>query len=677
MLNKKNIAMTMAAATVVTSVAPIFADTVQNTVISVKDEAKMNALKSEIKGYLDTKYNGDVLDSNNDGECVYTIKVSVNGAQATEIKSLKDLQTKLEDLTKIDDSLKITVKDKGHNEVDGKIVDWKTENYKKSELDGVVTEATALIKTSDKSDLVQSVEKTNADTVTIKLKNNEKALVVKTGDEKIVIDEDNAIYSMNEYGKYLNKDGKVIEGVNDANGAKASEDTVVLGFKKSQVALEDEDKAEDKEISVTYANTSSEIVKFNASDLFELKAERYTAKGNELAKFIRDQRALGNTINVTKTDSNTIAIGIVKNPESLVSRSYSASNFANLEITGTDKEITALEDALTNNASVETLAGTNRVKTAVEVSRDQFVPNGTTPGQGQTAADAVVLVSDYAIADGLAATPFAAMKNAPILLTNKDKASDEVMKEIKRLGVDKVYVIGGDSAISENVVNQLENKYLSVERIAGTNRQETSLKIAKEIEKENKSLDTLYVAGGWAEADAMSISAIAANESLTENSSKVAPIILTGANGLSAEQTKWIEEKRTNDISDAYIVGGDAVVPTNVDNTLESVVDNEVKRLAGTNRQNTNAKIVAEFFMEGLNNLYVAKADNNGLVDSLAGGVAAAKNDAPIILVGEDLSADQKSVLDSLNDKTVTAKKQIGYGVASKVMETLKDMITK
>ena len=49
--------------------------------------------------------------------------------------------------------------------------------------------------------------------------------------------------------------------------------------------------------------------------------------------------------------------------------------------------------------------------------------------------------------------PFAEAKNAPILLTQKDKLDERLKQSLKRLGVKKVYIIGGEDVLTKNVEN--------------------------------------------------------------------------------------------------------------------------------------------------------------------------------------------------------------------------------
>lgn len=99
--------------------------------------------------------------------------------------------------------------------------------------------------------------------------------------------------------------------------------------------------------------------------------------------------------------------------------------------------------------------GSNRYETSVDVSIN-----------GWERADNVVLVSGTAIADGIAAAPLAGIKDAPILLTQKESIPQSVKDELKRLETKNVYVIGGEAVISKSVDQELNSLGITVQRIA-------------------------------------------------------------------------------------------------------------------------------------------------------------------------------------------------------------------
>ncbi|MFC4368954.1 leucine-rich repeat domain-containing protein, partial [Citroniella saccharovorans] len=110
-------------------------------------------------------------------------------------------------------------------------------------------------------------------------------------------------------------------------------------------------------------------------------------------------------------------------------------------------------------------AGDNRYKTAVEISKKNF-----------DTAETVILVNGEKEADALAASVLAKEKNAPILLIKKDMTPEEVAKEIERLGAKNIILIGGLNSITQKAVENLKQ---NITRIAGKDRFETAVEIAK------------------------------------------------------------------------------------------------------------------------------------------------------------------------------------------------------
>lgn len=680
MLKKKNIAMVMAAATVATSVAPVFAASLDGETVSTKDSAKLAQLKEEIKGYLDVKYTTDKSLLKVEalaGTPVYEVKIGVNKVADTKITSIKDLEKELVGLTKSTDTINITVEDTknldvagtaagtdkaaGHKIVDGKAVDCTVGKYKKSDIDALKTATAITLNAAVKNkvgapDVVKGVD-VGSDFIKVELLNNATPLVLKVGEDKTIVSKEAAIqdlkviYKEDAFGNKLDKDGKI---------TKVDTEYVAIGFDKYKDPLTADDKTAKKTFDIINKEVESSV---EAKALFNMDLKKYTQEGNEIAKFIVAYNKIADPADkiadpVVSGDKLSLTLTVPKDKEGLTSK------FSKLTVRGTVNEIAALEAALKGTIAgtgagveISTLAGQDREATAIEVSKATFADNSD-------AAQNIVLVSGTSIADGLTATPFAKAKKAPVLLTASDKISEQVMKEIKRVkGANgKVYLVGGTNSLKTSIEDQLDSQFIKYERIAGADRADTSLKVAKKMEATSNEL---FVTGGYAEADSMSVAAVAAQ--------KTAPILLAGESGLTREQSKFVSDKATSAIfNKTYVVGGTSKVSTDVEKSLSSLVKGDVTRLAGDDRQGTNAKVISAFYPV-VTNLHVAKAGDKGLVDALATGVLAAKDAvSPVVLVGETLSSDQKAVLTKNSYNSAAGKKvQIGYGIADKVWEAI------
>ena len=286
------------------------------------------------------------------------------------------------------------------------------------------------------------------------------------------------------------------------------------------------------------------------------------------------------------------------------------------------------------SVSEDKLVGAGRWETAIEVSK-----------KGWSKSDKAVIVNDSSIADALAATPFAEAEDAPILLTGKDKLNEKTKEELKRLGVKKVYVIGGENTLTKNIETELKALNIEIDRIQGATRELTALAIAERLDKIKDISEIAVVNGTKGLADAVSIAAVAADKDMA--------IILSN----SKEGTKASDEFiNKEDIKTSYVIGG----PNTVSNEVLGKLPN-AKRINGMDRNETNAKVLEAFYTEKeLDNAYVAKdgmGKEDHLIDALAVGVLAAKNDSPVIIVGNKLNQMQKDVTNTKSFKTVT---QIG-----------------
>ncbi|NSJ92950.1 cell wall-binding repeat-containing protein, partial [Coprococcus sp. MSK.21.13] len=96
----------------------------------------------------------------------------------------------------------------------------------------------------------------------------------------------------------------------------------------------------------------------------------------------------------------------------------------------------------------ERIYGKNRYETAVKISQKGW----------ERGANCVILASGEGYADALCAAPLAKINDAPILLVQKNKLDLNVLRELKRLGVKNVYIIGGQGSISKEVEDKIKSE---------------------------------------------------------------------------------------------------------------------------------------------------------------------------------------------------------------------------
>ncbi|MHC6181167.1 cell wall-binding repeat-containing protein [Clostridium sp. JNZ X4-2] len=284
---------------------------------------------------------------------------------------------------------------------------------------------------------------------------------------------------------------------------------------------------------------------------------------------------------------------------------------------------------MTTTANENRLSGNDRIETSLKISQDGW----------KYGANTAVIAQGYGYADALCAAPLAKKYNAPIILSRQDSLSDETISELKRLKVDKVFVVGGTSSLSDNVESQLKNIGVSsVKRLGGADRYETSVKIAEEL----GDADNIVVTSGSGYADSLSIASIAAKKGM--------PILLSQSNELPQIVKNYLKNR---DIAKTYIVGGTAVIAGSLESSLPNAI-----RLGGTTRFDTNLAVL-ENFKDDLNfdNVYIASGDGpNGdeFADALSGSALASTKSAPMVLVYKTLSTKTADFLKSnMSSKTM------------------------
>lgn len=296
----------------------------------------------------------------------------------------------------------------------------------------------------------------------------------------------------------------------------------------------------------------------------------------------------------------------------------------------------------------DVIKGNNRFSTATEISKMNYATGGT-----------VVLVNGNAVADGIAATPLAASENASILLANTNNLPSETANRMKEIAPQKVIIVGGENAVSKALEAKIANDYaVEVQRIAGKDRYATSFEIAKKLVESGAEINTAYIVAGTGEADALSVASKAGADKQ--------PIILTGKDSINPEMYAWLKEQN---LEDAYFIGGNKVISDNVINSVNEITTNDVtaNRIAGNNREETNAKVIEKLYTGGFSNVYAAKS--NVLVDALSAGPMAAQRNCPVVLVNTNgLTDAQKNVL---SGKYADHVYQIGGGVSFKGMSEL------
>ena len=715
---KKNIAKAMAAATVFTAVAPVAQSFA--AVIDSNQEQEIKDLKEKVYDKFNLKYTENQallrLSGQQPGNFVHsqvtvTAHKLVAGVLTPQTGVVTNSYAEFEkefdkQYSELNNGEKITVNYNSDKNLVRFLEDGTAVNFTQLKY-GTANPLSDLV-SEGATNQVDVITGTLADgTAYVKVAITDGYITVKEGDAKL--DLRKPIFKVVD-GYYVDKDGNSIKKYNEKTNVDDVAEVKALGgvvegyYVYTDTALQSTN-VDKGAFAIVKESSSAAKEEVKVSDLYEVSTERLTKKGNELRKAIIDADKVPTNPNEDKLQVKIV--GTNKAGEEVAQATIKAAtnqaaldalNLVDIRVIFEERtnhitewspvyEITITEDR--GNTFVDVIkhvlkdtpantvvsAGLDRYETAVEMSKQGWTGNKPLNN------GAVVLVSgaNDKLVDGLTATPLAATLNnnagAPVLLTKKDSIPTEVIDEIERLGAKTVYIVGGTSAVSEEVEKTLEKTYkMTVNRIEGEDRYQTSIAVAEEMMNGNK-YDDVFVVGGKGEADALSASAVAAM--------KKSPILLTQAGQLNKDVKHFIDKNVTdnNDNTDVFVVGGTSSVATAVQNELADM-KLEVERLSGEGRQETNAKVISRFEKNGALNSEVtgivfAKSNNAGLVDALAAGALAAKTNSHIVLATEELTESQEDALVKVKGNGVsliTKTVQAGYGVSEKVAKFIKGL---
>lgn len=279
--------------------------------------------------------------------------------------------------------------------------------------------------------------------------------------------------------------------------------------------------------------------------------------------------------------------------------------------------------------SVKRLAGSNRIGTALAVSREAF-PLGS---------DAVVIASAANFPDALAGAPLAYSLGGPVLLSEAGGLGTANRNELKRLAAKRLIVLGGTKALSEQIVRDARALLpkATVERIAGRSRYDTAALIAARLKAVRGAPDAAIVAKGSDFPDAATACSWAAYRGR--------PILLAERDWMPPATAAAIGSLG---ISRTIVIGDETAIGPQVAARLP-----EVTRLSGTDRYSTSAAVASAALADGMLAERWVVAAGRTFPDSLTIAVLAARLRAPLVLTAP--TALDPSVRAIVSDSSGTA----------------------
>ncbi len=172
-------------------------------------------------------------------------------------------------------------------------------------------------------------------------------------------------------------------------------------------------------------------------------------------------------------------------------------------------------------------------------------------------------------------------------------------------------------------------------RIYGPNRYDTAIASADQLKKslDLDKFDTIIVASGATYPDALTGSCLGFMWD--------APILLVNEGADTQAKVLNYIKNNLNEDGSVYLLGGKGAVSAFFENSVKKFT--YVKRLGGQTRYETNLAILNELDIDGID---ILVCSGTGFADSLSASAIG----MPILLVGDELTAEQKQYL---NDKNV------------------------
>ena len=235
-------------------------------------------------------------------------------------------------------------------------------------------------------------------------------------------------------------------------------------------------------------------------------------------------------------------------------------------------------------------------------------------------------------------------KGDTINLEKKDGEFGFILIVKDAFGKTTEYTVKGAEKQTNILASWLNNELAKVDILAGDNRYETAVSIAKEqvglvgtgTDRNNGFIDNIVLVNGKSLVDGLSAAPLAAKLTAGNGNYKdiAAPVLLSESDELPRATKLYLKELQANKIignnkkATIHLVGGTTVLTRNLERELEDL-GFVVKRYNGANREETSLKVAEAVGTKG-KELFVVGAEGEADAMSIAG--VASREKAPIIV---------------------------------------------
>jgi putative cell wall-binding protein len=315
--------------------------------------------------------------------------------------------------------------------------------------------------------------------------------------------------------------------------------------------------------------------------------------------------------------------------------------------TGTGTPATLVGDAaiFAVTAAEERVGGLTRYGTAQLLFDGEFGDRGT--------AHAAVLTSGTNFPDALSADTLASRIGTGVLLTDPATLSAETLSQLRTDDIDTVYIVGGATAVSAAVEQQIAALHvlsdptqptIAVQRIAGADRYATNNAVDEQAG--NQGTHVGIIASGAGFADALAVGPILYDQGY--------PLVLTDPNNLVAAARQTLTDLQ---LTHVIIVGGTAAISAGVEAALTAAGITIDYRIAGADRTQT-AAMIATWARSGLplTSTYPVLAGLPGWAErSSAAWISRGDTFADALAAGPVAGDEQRVIVSTTNSTTLGA----------------------
>ena len=267
---------------------------------------------------------------------------------------------------------------------------------------------------------------------------------------------------------------------------------------------------------------------------------------------------------------------------------------------------------ISQRTDVHRLAGSNRYGTnlavntvAARVGKPLFIATGST------------------FPDALSIGPAVALTEGSLFLTPPAGFNAATIAQIKALSPTRVYIVGGEGAVSSQVAAQVRSATgVMPERVGGINRYETSAKVLSRFFS-GRTVPTAFVATGRDYPDALSASAA--------GGVLAAPVVLVDGTAATALNSSVLNQLKQVQTREVMVAGGVGAVNQAIYANLAK--DFSVSRLEGINRYATNMAVndmLDQRVSVSMETVWIATGAN--FPDALSAAAPAGTGDARLVL---------------------------------------------